>query len=77
MKKINLNSLFNKFVSFKIGFTNNPSPIQIGNKDLVFVTENRVRLFDKQGRICDHRTFLYFKRIEWNKDSDVIEIVLE
>jgi hypothetical protein len=75
--KMNLNTIFNKFVNFKIGFTNNPSPIQIGNKDLVFVIENRFRLFNREGRIYDHRTFLYFKRIEWNKDTDIVEIILE
>ena len=71
MKKINLNTLFNKFVNFKIGFTKNPTPIQIGNKDLKFITEER------QGRIYGHRTELYFKRIEWNKDTDTVEIILD
>lgn len=71
VEKINLNTLFNRLINFKIGFRKNPTPIQIGNKDLIFVTENR------EGRIYGHRTFLFLKRITWNETTDVIEIVLE
>ena len=59
---INLNTLFTILTNFKIKFTKNPSPIQIGNKGLVFVVG------DYQYDIKD---------IKWNKDLDRIEIRLE
>ncbi len=60
--KINMNTLFDKLTNFKIKFTENPSPIQIGNKGLVFV------IGDYQYDIKD---------IKWNKDLDRIEIHLK
>lgn len=61
---MNLNTLFNKLTNFKIRFTKDPSPIEISNKEIIFVIGGNSRSYD-------------LKRIELNRDMDTVEITLE
>jgi hypothetical protein len=60
---INLNILSMLMTNFKIKFTENPSPIQVSNKNLVFITGSG-------------KTHKYI-HIELNKEKDRVEIRLE
>ncbi len=61
---MNLNTLFDKLTNFKIRFTEKPSPLEVSNKEIVFVIEGNSRLYD-------------LKRIELNRDMDTVEILLD
>ena len=61
---MNLNMLFSKLTNFKIRFTKDPSPLEVSNKEIVFVIEGNSRLYN-------------LKRIELNRDMDTVEIVLD
>ena len=59
---MNLNTFFDKLTNFKILFTADPSPIQVSNKELVFVISN----------------YLYeFKEVKLNVELNRVEIILE
>ena len=63
---MNMNALFDKMTNFKIKFKTDesPTPIEIGNKDLIFVTWSDGKLRE-------------FIRVELNKDTDTVEVIIE
>lgn len=68
MADLNLNSLFTRLTNFKIKFTENPSPTQISNKDLVFRVDSKEEEYQRS---------YDFVNIVWNQDDDIIEVILE
>lgn len=72
--ELNLNMLFDKLANFKIKFSmeTDPTIIQVSNKDLVFVIEERTHI----PNIIRYGAF-EFEGIKLNEESDRIEINLK
>lgn len=70
---MNLNMLFDKMTNFKIKFIENPSPVKISNKDLIFIIDETDEDGCSRSYDCDQYEF---KNIKFNKNTDTVEITL-
>ena len=70
--ELNLNSFFTKLTNFKIKFTEKPSPIEISNKDLVFIVETPTHIEN-----AIQYSILEFDKIKLDYDRDRVEIYLK
>ncbi len=73
---MNMNILFDVLTSFKIKFTEHPTPTQVSNMDLVFKTEDAVFSEAQQGVVVPFYKEYKIKGVDLNDDGKRVEIIL-